>query len=303
MSLRILAPIFLFVLCFAAAPEAFAAGKVATAADPVSAKDAPLRLKTLRALIGKRGATSEEILGAFTEVMSAFQDHGGTPKERDAFRAKAGTQIARALTLHKVRRKGDDENLREDVVLRAAEAIEAAAKAKDAKALDTKARAKLAASIRKAADVRLQQLKPRQLSDAWLDAVFGALASLRDDATYAWFIDNFVHANKRTTRQLVAAHKAMATIPDAPGKLRHRLTDLMFRAYEGLESASKQNTVANQPSKRLWDDLRRTVIPLMQTITGQPLNEQGVALSTMREFRVWWKKHKNVTKAPWRKAT
>ncbi len=303
MSLRILVPIFLFVLCFAAAPGALAAGKVATAADAVSAKDAVPRLKTLKGLLGKRNATNEEIRGALEAVMEAFSNHGGTPKERDAFRASAGVQIARALTVHKVSRRDDEQNVREEIVVKASEYIAAAVKGADKAAFDTKARAKLAAAIRKAADARLKKLKPRQLSDAWLDAVFGSLAALGDDATYAWFIDNFVHARTRETRQLVAAHKAMALIGDAPGKLRHRLTDLLLRAYEGLESASQQNTVESQPSKRLWDDLRRTVIPLLQTITGQPQNEDGVALSSMREFRVWWKAHKRPGKAPWRKTS
>ncbi len=278
-------------------PPAQAAGNAAAGgATKVAVKEAPQRLKTLRSLLGKRSSTSEELRGALRDVVDAYVHHAGDPKQRDAFRKTADRQLARAVTLHQVARRGGEENLRDAFVDFTAEAL-----AGIVKDLDAKARGRLALAITKAAGDRLKKLKPRQLSDLWLDSVFLTLARLGGERTFQWFMDGFVHARAREARQIAAAQRAMATFTDVSGAKRHRLADLMLRTYEGVEAAARRNAVADQPLRRLWDDIRLAVIPLMQRITGGPVNEKGVAFSSMQEFRRWWTKHKNPHKAPWRK--
>jgi len=283
---------------FWASSAADAAGNAPGAGEKmVAADEAPGRLKTLRTLLGKRSATNEELRGALSEVLDAYVHYAGDAKGRQAFRKSADRQIARTLTLYQTKKRRGGNNVREAVVDATREAI-----ADVVGELDAKTRARMAAAISQAAGARLKKLKPRELSDLWLDGVFLTLGRLGGEATFQWFMDGFIHTRAREARQIASALRAMLLFHDVSAAKRHRLADLMLRTYEGVEAAARRNAVGDQPLRRLWDDIRLAVIPLMQKVTGEPENEKGVALSSMREFRRWWSKHKNVHKAPWLRA-
>lgn len=293
-KLMLLPLVLVAALAFAPAPAH--AGKAAGAADPMPLPEANAILADAAARLKDRKATYDDIDAAFTELAGA---HAKVGPGRDAakFRRAAESLLLKGFMLTKKnRREGTNERARVNV--RAARLLAGAAKvldAKEGKALSLKLRKELT-TIRKKWD-----------DDWWsaehLEAGFTALAALNHHGTLTWMADEHVHTKEREIAFTIGALRAMPRFKDVRGSQRREICDVLRKTYVGTELVADRmsNAAADAATKRVWDRLREHVIPAMQHFAGRPTNENGVALSSMREFRVWWNDHKAKNDPAWEK--
>lgn len=227
---------------------------------------------------------------------------------RAAFRQQAERQLFRALRLQRVR---NEQNVRDMVNVRAAQAIGHLAKAYPGEA-GKKARSRLSQLMRKAIE-RLKDVRYELNLDV-LEAEFAALAEFGTLDTLEWLLKEFTHTKEREEDWLLAAHRAMVRFPVetavaeksgrtfVPGRLRMAVVDKFITAYTAVETAANtsRNDAGIVAKKRFWDHIKNATIRVLQHFARQPKNpETGVALASMTEFRDWFRHHDKSRQAPW----
>ncbi len=264
--------------------------KPANAADPMPPEKAKAILDDAKARLKDRKANYNDIEAALIELSKA---HAAS---RDAkYRRAAEKQLLRAFLLTKKDRRTGG-NLRANVNAFAGELL-----AKTAKVLDRKEAKALSAKVR----AGIKDVRKRWDEEWWnadhIEAGFAALAALNDHAVLMGLSDEYVHTKSREVVFVVGALKALPSFQGVPGKTRRYVCDRLRKTYIGMELVADRlnNSASDAAVKRVWDQLRTYVIPAMQHYAGRPVNEKGEALSSMREFRVWWNDHKSLRDPAW----
>lgn len=259
----------------------------------------------LKGLLKSRRATNEALVEALAAASRVYATANAQPaedearaeaKERARIRKDVEALFLRALVLRKVDRRAQ-ENRREIVNIAAAEALAATGNVR------------LAPKVRGLITSRVLRVKASEfiVSDRCLKATFGILAELGDLRSLEWMLEKFVHTRSspgRVVDQMVAAHDAMLRFENVPGALRLAVVERMVRFYAGSEARAGRGirTAAEFNVKVFWDRLRTGVTRVLQHFSGSPRNEEGMALSTVREFQQWLRTHDNPHRSPWKKA-
>lgn len=267
------------------------------AADDVTPAEAEERLATLTRLLRSSKSTTLDLTDAIDGVAEAYATAGKDARARDAYRKQADVQLVKALARWKAPRDRRAEgNLHEEVAIRAAKAL-----GDVAAHLDAKARKSLFGRVRAYVDGgQFKNALKHGVSGAQLDATFAAIGHIGAPEALPWYEKQFMRTDLRLLPVLVAAHKSLVLFKDVPGKLRHMMVDELITNYASVETQAQQgNTVAERSAKRFWDELKLHTIPALQHFAGKPTNEDGEALATVAAFRVWFREHKRVNRAPW----
>lgn len=242
-------------------------------------------------------ADADEETKATHAAAVAEHDKAVQKFDRDlaAYRDRVVKAIFRAFKTTDVKK---ETNLRDEVNRKAAQslgALTAAWPGEDG----LKQREDVSRDLRKSID-ELHKAKWNLSTDV-LGEAFGAVGSLNTPQGLAWMMKEYTHAKNNEVIWLVAAHKAMVKFTEVEGSVRYELVELFVRTYAGVESAAEKSSSdpKDQSKKRFWDDIKTATIPVVQYFSGNPTNEENVALATMREFEDWFRDHKNPRKAPW----
>ena len=293
------------ILCglFAAAVLLLSAGAaqasgVVGEADTLEPKQARDRLDQATALLRDKKATGEQLTSALELLSEAHGRVGGTAREVSAFRRKAQAKLLKALALFHADRRTPHKNKRGEVNALAAQLL-----GKTAGVLSAKEARFLSGKIRKVITKIADDRKPNEWQQEPLDAAYAALARLNDPSALQWMIDEHHHTKEREIPFLMAAHTALLKFRDVPGKVRFDICDTFITAYSATELVAQRvgNSSNDQAAKRFWDRMKVHVVPLLQHYAGKPRNEEGQALSTLREFSTWWRQNDDARKAPWKK--
>lgn len=304
----------------------------AAAVDPDAAEADLEQLKKST----KKSATNEDLLQYLDAVASNYKTAEGPPKPAegaspeelkqweadtkkfekwlDGYRKRAEKLFLKIMTLVKVE---NGRNVRDDVNIRAAAILgelplppppeTASPEAKQAwKEGDAELRKDLSKKIMQAIEKKLTKVKTHEVSTDLLDAVFAALGKLNDESALVWLAKEYSHTIDTKKEYLVAAHKAMILFTNVPGKIRYDIVSEFVKQYAGVELQAEKSdpSAAIQAKKRFWDYIKTHTIPVVQHFAkdsdGNPAaDEEGTALSEMKQFQDWMRDHKNPRKPPW----
>ncbi len=223
---------------------------------------------------------------------------GRVAKLQEGHAKKAEKLFFKALTLKKISRA--ETNIRDDVCIRAAKIIGDLSQI-PVIANDPKKRKKLTDKLTKALE-GLRKAK-YQVSTDHLDMTFGAIGRLNHESGLKWMLDNFVHTKNAPNEvdRLVSAHKSMVLFTEVPGKLRYAICDKFITQYQSTENSAAQSSTDPkvQATKAFWDKIRVDAIKVLQHFAQEPTDGDGQALSTVGDFKAWFRDHKKSSKPPW----
>jgi hypothetical protein len=293
--------------------------RAAVAAEPVSFSQAAADVRTLGEQIRDKKQPNADLLGTIAAIEAAFFRLDPPPEPAvdgpllvRQWQVKALDQLFDALQLVRVSPR-DRRNVRDDVNLRAAEALGSILGSKDLGRLrDTKEVAALRSARAQqlmavvATDLGRTAAKDRDVPQALLDAVFVALARTNDPKALDWLAKEFVHTRGGAFEEarLLAAHKAMTLFTNVPGRKRYDIAEVMIRLYDGTAASAKQATPEGRTHKAFWDHVRVGVIAAINHFAtppggGPPTDAAGLGLTSVEELSAWWRAHKKPTQAPW----
>jgi hypothetical protein len=239
-------------------------------------------LAELSALLDAPGATNDALVRSVGRVADAYGAVRGSADEVDGWRCRAEALLLRALGLARGAGK------RRPVHVAAADAL-------------GRTHPRVSGEMRRLADRTLLPAA-RDDADASLpEALFSALAGLRDPDSLAWMIEeHFVSGGSRAADlRCRAALRAAPRFDAAEGRLRHAAVERLVRAYAPMERAEVPSGT--------WTGLGPAVILATQHFAsdadGLPPRSTGVEggwIFSMREFETWWRDHDRLDRPPWR---
>jgi hypothetical protein len=235
------------------------------------------------------------------------------PQQVRQWQEQAVDQLFAALRLVEVHPK-QGQNVRNDVNLRAAQALGVVLGSKD---LAFHRNEKDVAALRSALarglmdvlgdDFGRESARSHSVPQAVLEATFVALARTNDPKAFDWIVKEYVHTRGGDFEEarLIAAHKALTLFAKVPGRKRYDVVEVMIRIYSGTDASAKQSTPEGRANKRMWDHVRVTTIAAINHLATPPggrppANAEGLGLTTMDELALWWRAHKRTTDAVWK---
>ena len=292
--------------------------RVLEAADPVTFTKAAADVKTLGEQIRDRKRGNADLIGSIEAIEAQFflvempaDPRAVGPVQMREWQEKALDQLFAALRAVEV--KTGRVNLRDEVNLRAAKALEKVLTSPDlVRFRDERAVAALRADRARQlmtvvdADFGRTGTKDHDVPPAVLEAAFAAIARIDKARAFDWLAEEYVHTRGGPFEEprLIAAQKSMVLLANLPGKKRHAIAEVMTRIYSGTDASAKQPTADGRANKAFWDRVRVTTIAAINHFAtapggGPPTDAAGLGLTTMDELAEWWRKHKSPTQAPW----
>lgn len=333
MSLRLALPILVLSLfALLALPVPGPARAADPPVEPVPLETALVELGVLQSKMKSSRSINEEIIEALEAVSNAYHHlesptkpelkeipEDASEEEREAledeneklekayqkelakfdrgsakFRKDAEKLFIKALRLQKHHRNSNT-NTRDDVNIKAAQV------------LGETGNPDLAIGIQNVLEKTIFKAK-YDVSTLFLDEVFAAIGKLGNLKSLEWMAKEFTHSNKSprsVVDQLMSAHRAMVLFDreEVPGRLCHEIVGNCVKTYAGVEAQAQQSSTDKnvQAAKVFWDRIKNGAIKLTQYYSFEPRNEDDVVLATMGEFQVWFRKHKNPKRPPWKK--
>jgi hypothetical protein len=289
-------------------------------AEPIALAVAQRDLRSFETQLKDRRVGNEDLIGSLNALARAFFDLGrptepdpaaGTyPADVRRFQDEALDAVVKALRLGRPLQSSKDktENVRNDVNLMAAQVlgellgdprlgtlgngavIRTPAEVRDARALRS-------GQVIDALGKELAEKKRWDVPQLVLEAAYAALGRMNDPSALVWVAadavgpaDGAYEAERR-----VAAHKALMTFSDVPGRTRFGVVQKLLGLYVAKAAAAAQ---AGNGSP-VFASSAALVIHFATPPGGAPPAVAGRPATTLRDLDVWFREHSDPTKPPW----
>jgi hypothetical protein len=140
-----------------------------------------------------------------------------------------------------------------------------------------------------AKNLRALLKRKQQRPPAWWTAVLGELfPTVATPDLASWVADEWAKGGTREHPTSIAALRGLRlAAPKLPEKSRRKLTDLLLRRFEGIESHWKEKRKHSHSEETEWDTIGAHAICAMRALCGGNPTLKGRPLQTCNSVREW----------------